>query len=111
MPTTPWGEYEMRLRLSYEVVFPVKGFCFLKERILYAVFTIFIFVSSPILCSSPLRALKEANAFMEENAALPIARQVSAYLDSQREDPTNDEDGALERELDKSLPPFQPSGS
>ena len=71
----------------------------------------FIFVSSPILCSSPLRALKEANAFMEENAALPIARQVSAYLDSQREDPTNDEDGALERELDKSLPPFQPSGS
>ena len=48
---------------------------------------------------------------MEENAALPIARQVSAYLDSQREDPTNDGDGALERELDKSLPPFQPSGS
>ena len=109
MPTTPWGEYGMRLRLTLEVVFPVMVFCFLKNPIC-CIYNLY-FVSSPIPCSSLLRALKEANAFMEENASLPIARQVSAYLDSQREDPVNGEDGALDKELDKSLPPFQPSGS
>ena len=78
---------------------------------LYAAFTIRIFVSSSILCSSLFRALNEADAFLAENASLPITRQVSAYLDSQREDPANGEDDAQEKELDKSLPPFQPSGS
>ena len=48
---------------------------------------------------------------MVANDSLPMNKRVSAYLNSQREDPNLNEDGSQGNDANEPSPPFQPSGS